>query len=203
MNWQELSDQKLVELCLEGNEDAWVELLRRYTRLIQTVAAKTLRARGIRVPDGLLEEMLSDSLERILQNDRRAFRELKWMHEGSLRGLLGITAETTTKDWIRRVSSGKRDHRKEESLTYLVNIPPNPVNEEARNQRKILLEQLANCLKKVIHDEADRDRDVAIFQLSFSQRITASDLARVYQMDIRKVENTLARMARLAKAHCL
>ena len=203
MNWQELSDQNLVELCLKGNEDAWAEFLRRYTRLIQTVAAKTLRAQGLRVADGLLEDRLNDSLVRILQNDCRALRELKWLHEGSLRGLLAITAETATKDWIRIIRSEKRDHRKEESLTDLVQIPPNPVNEEARIQRKILQDQLTNCLKRVIHDEADRDRDVAIFQLFFSQRITAADLARVYQMDIRKVENTLARMASLAKKHCL
>jgi len=203
MNWPELSDRKLVELCIEGNEDAWVEFLRRYRLLIIRVAAKTLRAAGVAPSVNLLEDMLQESLARILAKDMRALRELQWLHEGALRGLLQVTATNATRDWLRKKSSEKRDDSKEESLSELDLIVPAQGDLAATLGQKILLDQLANCLENLIRDEADCTRDVAIFRLFYGYRVTAADLARVYKMNIRKVENTLARLARLARVHCL
>jgi len=203
MNWRELSDRKLVELCLEGNEDAWIELLRRYRLLIVRVAGKTLRVAGVKPTATLLEDLLQETLERILDKDRRALRELKWLHEGSLRGLLQIAAATAVQDWIRKKFSKKRDRNKEEPLSGLDLVVPSPGDLAAALEQKILLDQLAKCLENLIRDEADCTRDVAIFRLFFGYRITAADLARVYAMNLRKVENTLASLVRLARSHCL
>jgi DNA-directed RNA polymerase specialized sigma24 family protein len=203
MNWQELSDRKLVELCVASKEDAWAEFLRRFRPLIMRVASRTLQRVGISVTIIPLEDMLEESLVRIIDNDYRALRELKWLHEGALYGLLQITSETATKDRIRSVLSEKRDPRQEKPISDLVVEPSNPVDESYRIEQKIFLDQLVSCLKKVIHHEPDCIRDVTIFLLFYSQRVTAADLARVYKMNLRKVENNLARLARLAKAHCL
>lgn len=203
MNWQELSDRKLVELCIEGIEDAWVEFLRRYRLLIIRVAAKTLRATGATPSANLLEDLLQESLARILANNMRALRELQWLHEGALRGLLLRVATTATQDWTRKEFSEKRDKSKEESLTDMDMVVPTPIDQTVIAGQKILLGQLANCLQSLIRDEADCMRDIAIFLLFYGHRVTAADLARVYKMNIRKVENTLARLARLARVHCL
>jgi hypothetical protein len=203
MNWQELSDQRLVELCLEGNEDEWVELLRRYKRLIAKVAANTLRIAGIVPTASLLEDRTNDCLVRILAKDCRALRELQWLHEGSLRGLLQVTAITATQDWIRKELSGKRNKNKEESLSDMDEVLPSSHDVASSLEQKILLDQLTKCLEKLIREEADCTRDLAIFLLFYSYRITAADLARIYEMNLRKVENTVARLARLARSHCL
>jgi RNA polymerase sigma factor (sigma-70 family) len=202
MKWQELSDRKLVELCLQGIEDAWVELLRRYRRLIAIVAARMLSG-SITPKASLLEDLVQDTLERILENECRALRELQWLHEGALRGLLQITAATATQDWLRKRFSKKRDIRKEKSLSDPDLVLPASEDVSATLQQKILLDQLANCLERLIGSEADCTRDVAIFRLFYGHRVTAGDLARVYEMNLRKVENTLARLARLARSHCL
>src|ERR1043166_9987510 len=95
MNWQELSDRKLVELCLEYNEDAVAELVERYKRMIARTAAKTLSAAnlsGLRPTIPLLADLSQDTWARIMADDMRALRDLEWVHEGALRGLLPISA---------------------------------------------------------------------------------------------------------------
>ena len=203
MNWQEISDRKLVALCVKGDEQAWVEFLHRYRLLFIRVAAKTLRVAGVTPSANLLEDLLQESLTHILAKEMRALRELQWLHEGALRGLLQIIATNATRDWLRKRSSEKRDESKEESLTDLEMVLPTPTDQAHTVGQRILLDQLANCLENLIRNEEDCTRDVAIFRLFYGYRVTAADLARVYKMNIRKVENTLARLARLARVHCL
>jgi site-specific recombinase XerC len=203
MNWQELSDQRLIELCLEANADAWVELLRRYKRLIAKTSARTLRILGTAPTASLLEDRISDCLIRILDKDCRALRELKWLHGGSLRGLLQKSAITATQDWIRKEHSQKRDKDKEVPLPDEDHALSSSYNVATSVNHKILLEQLAKCLEQLIRDEPDCIRDLAIFRLFYGSRVAAPDLAMVYKMNLRKVENTVARLARLARSHCL
>jgi DNA-directed RNA polymerase specialized sigma24 family protein len=202
MNWQELSDRKLVELCLEGNKDAIAELLRRYKRMVARVVARTLNAANLK-PTSVVEDLMQEAWARVTVDDMRPLRELQWLHDGALRGLLQIAAATATQDYIRKIFSEKRDIRKEESLTEIGAFLPASGNIVANVEYKILVDQLIKCLQGLIHDETDCIRDLAIFQLFYRYRITAADLARVYRMNVRKVENTLARLGRLAKAHCL
>jgi DNA-directed RNA polymerase specialized sigma24 family protein len=202
MNWQDIPDRKLVELCLERNEDAWVELLRRYRRLIAGIAAKTI-LRFSRPADGLIQDLVEESIVRICASNFRALRELEWRHEGALRGLLQITASTTAQDHIRKSRSPKRDVTKEQSLEDPGLVVPLPQNFAAQVERKILLEQLARCLATVTQSEPDCTRNIAMFLLYFGARVTASDLSRLYNLNVRKVENTVARLGRLAQYHCL
>ncbi len=202
MNWQELPDRKLVELCLERNEDAWVELLRRYRGLIAGVAAKTV-LRSFRPAANLIQDLVEDTFVRICANEFRALRELEWRHEGALRGLLQVTASTAAQDYLRKFLSPKRDIRKEESLDKPGLVVPVQEKFADKVEQKILLEQLARCLKKVIHSEPDCTRDIAMFLLFYGFRVTAADLSRLYSLNVKKVENTVARLGRLVRSHCL
>jgi len=205
MNWQELPDQELVELCLEGDEDAWVELLRRYRRLIAGVAAKTV-LRSFRPAISmvsLIQDLVQDSITRICVNDFRALRELEWRHDGALKGLLQVIASTTAQDWVRKSRSEKRDITKEDSLEQEGLVVPAQESPAPKVEQSILLQQLARCLKKVVQDEEDSTRDIAIFLLFYGCKITAADLSRLYKLNLKKVENTLARLGRLARVHCL
>lgn len=202
MKLLELSDRKLVELCLEGNEDAIAELLRRYKRMVARVVAKTLNAANLK-PTSMVDDLMQEAWARVMVDDMRPLRELEWLHDGALRGLLQIAAATATQDYIRKTFSEKRDIRKEESLTEIGPLVPAPGDIMANVEYKILLEKLIKCLGGLIRHETDCIRDLAIFSLFYRYRITAADLARVYRMNVRKVENTLARLGRLARAHCL
>lgn len=208
MNWQELTDRELIELCLQGNEDAWRELLRRFHRLLAGVVAKTLRRSPlfahttVSIPS-LIEDGAQDALARICANNFRALRELEWRHDGALRGLLQVTALTAAQDIVRRHMSKRWNTGQEEPLDKPGPVIPSSESTEKKMLHKILLEQLARCLEKVVHDEPDSKRDIAMFLLYYGSRVTAADLARLYRMNVRKVENTVARMGRLARVNCL
>lgn len=158
---------------------------------------------GITPTAGLLEDLINDCLVRILDKDCRALRELQWRHEGALRGLLQITAITTTQDWGRKQRSEKRDKDKEVPLPDVDEVLSASHDAASARNHKILLDELAKCLGPLIRDEPDCTRDLAIFLLFYGSRVTAADLSRVYKMNLRKVENTVARLARLARSHCI
>ena len=170
--------------------------------MVARVVARTLNAANIK-PTSAVEDLMQEAWARITVDNFRPLRELQWLHDGALRGLLQIAAATATQDYIRKRFSEKRDVRKEESLTEIGAFLPASGNVVANVEYKILVEQLIKCLQGLIRHETDCIRDLAIFQLFYRYRITAADLARVYRMNVRKVENTLARLGRLAKAHCL
>ncbi|HEY2913952.1 MAG TPA: hypothetical protein VGK21_11380 [Candidatus Angelobacter sp.] len=207
MNWQELTDRELVELCLEGNEDAWRELLRRYSRLLAGVVAKVIRRspltthKTVSIPS-LIEDGVQNALTKICTNDFRALRELEWRHDGALRGLLQITALTVGQDIVRRHLSEKGNTGQEDPLDKPSLVIPEESPEKPLHQ-KIFLEQLVRCLEKLLPGDPDSIRDIAMFLLYFGFKVTAPDLARLYKLNVKKVENTVARLGRLAQKKCL
>lgn len=205
MNLQELTDRALVELCLQGHEDAWREFLRRYHRLLSGVAAKTLRRYFPNSPQmkEMVAEVVQDAILRIYTKNCRALRELEWRHEGALRGLLQKAASTAAHDFARKRLSEKSNVDKEVPLDDPSLVIPNPKSTEKELVHGIFRDELVQCLEKVIHGEPDATRDIAMFLLYFFFKVTAADLARLYKLNVRKVENIVARLARLARAHCL
>jgi DNA-directed RNA polymerase specialized sigma24 family protein len=205
MNWQELTDRELVELCLQSNEDAWREFLRRYNRLLAGVAARVLRRYFPNSPQikELIAEAVQDAILRICANNFRALRELEWRHEGALRGLLQITAATAAHDFARKRHSEKWNVHQEESLEEPGLVIPNPESTEKKFVHNIFFKEVARCLAKLTRDEPNSTRDIAMFLLYFGFKVTAADLARLYKLNVRKVENTVARLAQLARKKCL
>lgn len=202
MSWPDVPDQELVALCLQKNEDAWCELLRRYERRMGTVVANSLR-KWTRPHPELVADLLYEALKKVVANDFRALREFQWLHEHALFGFLVKVASNTAADYRRRQLAPGHDQNKEVSLDQPGLPPQSDPTDFAKTDHRILLEELARCLDKLIRSEANRTRDIAMFLLYFGQSITASDLARIYQLSIKAVENTLARLGRIARAKCI
>jgi DNA-directed RNA polymerase specialized sigma24 family protein len=198
--WPGISDRNLVELCLERNEDAWVELMRRYHLLIVKIASRTIR-RWFRPTPSLLDDLFQDVLLKICTNESRALRELEWRHEGTLRGLLQVVSSSVAQDYLRRCLSSSRSLHLEQQLEKFVNVPAMK-GTHLLAERKILLRQLAGRLVQLI-PEPNRTRDITMFLLYFGYRVTAAELARLYHLGTKTVESKLLRLSRLARAHCV
>jgi len=207
MNWQELTDRELVKLCLEGDEDAWKELLRRYHSLIAGVAGRVIRRSALNrstIPlKSVIEDAVQDTWMKICKKRGEPLRKLEWRHDGALRGLLQITASNAAKDILRKHQSESRNVEKEVPVDDpgLVIPAKEPTVDQA--SLNLLRDELVRCLQKITQGEPDATRNIAMFLLYFSCKITALDLARLYKLDLRKVENTVARLARLARTKCL
>ena len=198
-DWPGVSDRNLVELCLERNEDAWIELMRRYHLLIVKIASRTIR-RWFQPTPSLLDDLFKDVLVKICANKFRALRELEWRHEGTLRGLLQVVASTVAQDYLRRCLSWGRSLHLEQQLEEFVH-DRQVKDTHSAVEHKILLRQLATHLAQLI-PEPNRTRDIAMFLLYFGYRVTAAELARLYHLGTKTVESKLLRLSRLARAHC-
>jgi DNA-directed RNA polymerase specialized sigma24 family protein len=197
--WPGISDRNLVEFCLNRNEDAWVEFLRRYHLLIVKVSSRTIR-RWFRPTPSLLDDLFEEVLVKICANEFRALRELEWRHEGTLRGLLQVVSSTVAQDYLRRCLARSRSLHLEQQLEEFVHDRETKDSHLAV-EHKILLRQLASCLAQLI-PEPNRTRDIAMFLLYYGYRITAAELARLYHLGPKTVESKLLRLTRLARAHC-
>ena len=200
-DWPGISDRNLVELCLERNEDAWLELMRRYHLLIVKVSSRTIR-RWFQPTPSLLDDLFQDVLVKICANEFRALRELEWRHAGSMRGLLQVVSSTVAQDYLRRCLSWNRSLHLEQQLEEFMH------DREAKDphlavKHKILLRQIASRLAQLLPHEPNRTRDIAMFLLYYGYRVTAAELARLYHLGAKTVENKLLRLSRLARAHCV
>jgi DNA-directed RNA polymerase specialized sigma24 family protein len=198
-NCAEVSDQNLVELCVERDEDAWLELMRRYHLLIVKIASRTIR-RWFQPTPSLLDDLFEDVLVKICASDYRALRELEWRHEGTLRGLLQVVASTVAQDYLRRCLTQSRCLHLEQQLEEFIHDRQIKDTHSAI-EHKILLRQLANRLAQLI-PEPNRTRDIAMFLLYYGYRVTAAELARLYHLGTKTVESKLLRLSHLARAHC-
>jgi DNA-directed RNA polymerase specialized sigma24 family protein len=197
--WPGVSDRNLVELCVERDEDAWLELMRRYHLLIVKIASRTIR-RWFKPTPSLLDDLFKDVLVKICANEFRVLRELEWRHEGTLRGLLQVVASTVAQDYLRRCLSLSRSLHLEQQLEEFVH-DREVQNPHTAVEHKILLRQLASRLAQLI-PEPNRTRDIAMFLLYYGYRVTAAELARLYHLGTKTVESKLLRLTRLARAHC-
>ncbi|HZE82004.1 MAG TPA: hypothetical protein VE604_13970 [Candidatus Polarisedimenticolia bacterium] len=197
--WPGISDRNLVELCLERNEDAWLELMRRYHLLIVKISSRTIR-RWFQPTPSLLDDLFEDVLVKICANEFRALRELEWRHEGTLRGLLQVVSSTVAQDYLRRCLTQSRSLHLEQQLEEFVHDRQLGGTHSAV-EHKILLRQLTGRLAQLI-PEPNCTRDIAMFLLYFGYRVTAAELARLYHLGTKTVESKLLRLSRLARAHC-
>jgi RNA polymerase sigma factor (sigma-70 family) len=188
-----------MEFCLQGLEEAWIELLRRYNRLILSVLIKTIPASFRR--SGALRDLYQEVIAKICANSLRALREFEWRHEGSLRGLLQAISCRVAHDYLRRWLNLKRDVRRELQLDEVTHNGKFH-NSHSAVEQKILLEQLTRYLAQQISQSANRTQDIAIFLLYYHYGLPSADVARIYRLKIKTVESKLARLSRLARVHC-
>jgi DNA-directed RNA polymerase specialized sigma24 family protein len=166
------------------------------------VVANSLR-KWTRPHPELVADLVYDTLKKVVANDCRSLREFQWLHDHALFGFLIKVASNTAADYRRRQLAPAHDQNKEVALDHPGLPPPSDSSDFAKTDHRILLEELARCLEKLIRSEVNRARDIAMFLLYFGQSVTASDLARIYQLSIKAVENTLARLGRIARSKCI
>jgi RNA polymerase sigma factor (sigma-70 family) len=204
MNWREIPDRELIEFCLQGIEAAWQEFWRRLQPIILGVAYNTYRSRSRdheRPDETMLEDFLHAVLDKLLANEMRALRLFNWTHGNAFRAFLKVTTANLVSDKIRKDNAEKRDKSRELSLDPAIPIAAKGPSVDVDS--KILLSQIAACLEKHTDAYADRTRDIAIFLLYFGHRVTAMDLSKVYKLNVRLVENIIAKLIRVARAKCL
>lgn len=192
MNWQERSDRELVELCLQGNQEAWREFVRRFQPLIAGVVSRTIRR--YRQPDrSLVDDLVGETFLKLWKNECRAMRTFQWQHENSFRGFLKVVSSNVVQDYFRK-------SREEVELKEDVIRTENPMRSV---ERETLLRELVACLRKWTQDEPDCNRNLSMFLLFYRDGCTARQISGIYTVKLKAVENTLLRLVRITRQRCL
>jgi len=185
---------------------AWDEFLRRFQQIIHGVAYNTYRTNSPdhkHADEGMLEDFRQAVMNKLLANEMSALRLFDWETENAFRGFIKVTTANVVLDQIRKDRSGKRDKSREISLDPAM---PIAVKSDASNtEYKILLQQIARCLERHVEPYLERTRDIAMFLLYFGHghRVTAMELSKVYKVNVRLVENIIAKLTRVARSKCL
>jgi len=199
MNSQTLSDRELVDACLQSSEEeAWSEFLRRFQPLLAAVAARTVR-RWTQPSPALVDDLVQSALRKLFDNNCRAMRGFRWLHDHSFRGFLRVVASNIVQDHFRKYPPT----RVEEDLEQ---VAPELLKTEAVSQSvetEALVHKLIACLQKLLAAEADLKRDLAMFLLYYRYGLTAKEISGLYHLTVKAVENTLLRLVRIAKTRCL
>ena len=199
MNWQALSDRELVESCLQDNQrEAWTEFLRRFQPLMAAVVAKTIR-RWMPPNRSLVDDLVQSSLRKICDNNCRAMRSFRWLHENSFRGFLKVVSSNAVQDHFRKYPTSRVEGDFEE-------VGPEALRTEASTrsvETEALVHKLVACLQRLLSAEADFNRDLAMFLLYYRYGLTAKEISGLYPLTLKAVENTLLRLVRIARSRCI
>lgn len=199
MNWQALSDRELVESCLQDNQrEAWTEFLRRFQPLMAAVVAKTIR-RWMPPNRSLVDDLVQSSLRKICDNNCRAMRSFRWLHENSFRGFLKVVSSNAVQDHFRKYPTTRIEGDLEE-------VGPEALRTEASTrsvETEALVHKLVACLQRLLSSEADFNRDLAMFLLYYRYGLTAKEISGLYPLTLKAVENTLLRLVRIARTRCI
>lgn len=199
MNWQAISDRELVESCLQDNQrEAWTEFLRRFQPLMAAVVAKTIR-RWMPPNRSLVDDLVQSSLRKICDNNCRAMRSFRWLHENSFRGFLKVVSSNAVQDHFRKYPTTRIEGDLEE-------VGPEALRTEASTrsvETEALVHKLVACLQRLLSSEADFNRDLAMFLLYYRYGLTAKEISSLYPLTLKAVENTLLRLVRIARTRCI
>ncbi len=119
------NESNLIELCRQGDEQAWIELIRRYKDLIN----RYLRSVFLGASPEEIEDLTQEVFFRLIKGDLERFDPAK----SRFSIYLGLISTRCTIDYLR--SKNFRQHR-EYLTTFEDNFPKNPSNDSTE---KIIL----------------------------------------------------------------
>jgi RNA polymerase sigma-70 factor (ECF subfamily) len=195
-----MSADDLLRACLDTQDElAWAEFVRRFQKLIATVALRTARHWG----EGSIQtvdELVQETYLKLCADNCRLLRSFSSIHENSVYGFIKVVTTNLVHDYFKASRSQKRggptaavaiDHE-ESRLTLRIQD-----SGAAESDRRLLIWQVDSCLQTVVlGPHADRDR--RIFWLHYRVGLTAAAIAGLpsIRMSSKGVESTLLRLTR-------
>jgi len=203
MDLKKLSDQELLQHCLDSQDEAsWTEFVRRFQRVIAGVIHRSLSRWMHRYPDPtLVEDLVQETFTKLCANNRKALREFDFLDEYALHRFLKVVASRIVEDCIRRRNSDKHGGGREEVDLDKVSafVPANP-GSAPRAETETRIGEVERCLAQR-SGEPNFPRDSAIFWLHYRHGMTAKEIAALPNigLSVKGVESTLLRLTRYVR----
>jgi RNA polymerase sigma-70 factor (ECF subfamily) len=189
MDYPDLSDRELLERCLvqPRDEAAWSEFLRRFRPILAGVIFNSL-SRWRKPSRELMDDLVHDTVMKIIARDCRALREFEFRHDNALRGFLKVVASHVVEDYRRRSREQEEDS---------LDDAPDLQQEEdfaEESEKRLLLRQMDEFLATRV-----AERDLSVFWLFRRQGLTAKQISEQegIGLKLKEVEYVIWRLTRL------
>ena len=173
--------ERLLDNCIQGDEAAWEEFVRRYTGLIRRAIVSRLEASGESPRRHDISDILQNVFVALAGDDRRRLRSLR--DRGRPEPWLCIVARNTTVDTLRR----KRADR----LTKTGDIPETAAPTAANQRRDIHRAEIRQALTEVFAQLTPREQ--IVLRLTYDHGLKMREIAETIGAPIGTVSSTITR----------
>jgi RNA polymerase sigma factor (sigma-70 family) len=199
MDYAALSAEQLILACMQtGDAAAWEEFVRRFHRLIATVAFRVARRWDNSSPQ-LVDDLVQETYLKLCADNFRILRSFKSQHPDAFYGYLKVVTANLVQDHFKAAHSGKRGSGKVE-VAVDPQITSAAVATAKSSERNILLQQVDGLLSRLaVGQHPERDRRV--FWLYYRVGLTANAIASLPAIGLstKGVESTILRLTRLLR----
>jgi RNA polymerase sigma-70 factor (ECF subfamily) len=199
MDYAALSAERLILACTQtGDAAAWEEFVRRFHRLIATVALRVARRWGDSSPQAV-DDLIQETYLKLCAGNFRILRSFKSQHPDAFYGYLKVVTANLVHDRFKAAHSDKRG-----SGTVEVAADPQITSDASAttksSERGILLQQVDALLSRLVAGR-HLERDRRVFWLYYRVGLTANAIASLPAIGLstKGVESTILRLTRLLR----
>ena len=193
MTWTSPAD--LLQACIEGDEQAWEEFIRRFHPVIAGTVMRCARRFRETTPE-LIDDLVQETLFKICANRCRTLREFEPQSPDAIFGFLKTVAFTVTLDHFRIGLAEKRGFGRSDAALDAYGASAVAGSEGLPEiEREILLTQIDEHLATGL-DSATGTRDRRIFWLYYQHGMTARAIAAIPGLGLTQkgVESVIQRL---------
>jgi RNA polymerase sigma-70 factor, ECF subfamily len=199
MDYAALSAERLILACTKTEDaEAWDEFVRRFHRLIGTVALRVASRWGNTSPQ-VVDDLIQETYLKLCAGNFRILRRFNSQHPDAFYGYLKVVTANLVHDHFKAAHSGKRGFG-----TVEVSADPQIISEVGAtaksSERSIMLRQIDGLLRRLaVGEHLERDRRV--FWLYYRVGLTANAIASLPAIGLstKGVESTILRLTRLLR----
>jgi len=202
MDCASLKAGELISACAESRDpEAWGEFFRRFQPVIAGTVYRAAE-RWVRPSPSLIDDLVQDTLVKLLDNQCRILREFHEEREDAIYAYIKVITINLVNDYFRAQFAKKRGPKAPQIEITSIQCPVDSTHDGSpvRIERAILMKQIEACLRRCVKGET-AVRDILIFELYFWQGFSAKAIAKIpgIGLEVKGVESALFRLAGLIR----
>jgi RNA polymerase sigma factor (sigma-70 family) len=187
-SWEQMTSRELVAQCARGLDQAWSELVRRFTPLIGKVIFSNMRRWGQTSPE-LADDLTQEVYLKLAADGARRLREVSTEHHDVF-GFVKLIAASVTHDYFKAAQAQHRGSEKHESIA---SAPYRVEKDQSieRIEKELLGQEIERTLETIGTAQERR-----IFWLYYRTGLSAHEIAAIPSIDLTRkgIERTLLRL---------
>ena len=203
MDYAALSAEELVLACRQADDvAAWQEFVRRFHRLIATVALRVARRWG-EPSRQVIDDLVQETYLKLCADNFQVLRSFKSHHPDAFYGYLKVVTANLVHDHFKAAHSSKRGS---DAIQLTIDTQPTSsvvafrATPNGTSDREILMREIDATLSKIAAGP-QLQRSRRIFWLYYRVGLTANAIAALPHVGLstKGVESTILRLTRLLR----